>query len=57
MNMMSGEGKEKEFLEVEEGEGDINAIMTKKKIVKEYGLSLNALANSYAHNTWVTILF
>jgi len=55
--MMSGEGKEKEFLEVEEGEGDINAIMTKKKIVKEYGLSLNALANSYAHNTWVTILF
>lgn len=49
--MMSCEGKEKEFLEVEEGEGHINAIMTEKELVKKYGLSLNALANSYAHNT------
>lgn len=28
MNMVSGEEKEEEFVEVEEGEGDINAIMT-----------------------------
>ena len=30
MNIMSGEEKEEEFLEVEEGEGDINAIMIEK---------------------------
>jgi len=28
MNMVSGEEKEEEFVKVEEGEGDINAITT-----------------------------
>ena len=31
MNMVSGEEKKEEFLKVEEGEGDINAIMIGKK--------------------------
>ena len=49
--MVSGEEKEEEFVEVEEGKGDINTIMTKKEQVEEYGSSLNTLANSYAHDT------
>jgi hypothetical protein len=48
--MMNGvDEKNDEFLEVEEG--DSNKMITGEDQIDEYGLSLNALAENYAHNT------
>lgn len=48
--MMNGVDEEGgQFLKVEEG--DNNEMVANEEQVDEYGLSLNALAKSYAHNT------
>ena len=50
LNIINGEEEEGEqFLEVKKG--DNNVIMVEKEQVEEYRLSLNALADSQAHNT------